>query len=58
MNTLTLKSARKLLGKDAQNVSDEELEKDIETAQLLKDLFFKNLKNQRKNTGINPPNVP
>jgi hypothetical protein len=58
MKTLTLNNARKILGKDALNVSDEELEKDIETAELLKDLFFKNLKIQRKNTSINPPNVP
>lgn len=32
--------ARKLLGKDAENVSDFELQQDIETAELLKDIFF------------------
>ena len=43
MNTLTLKSARKILGKSANGVSDEKLQKDIETATLLKDFFFENL---------------
>lgn len=58
MNTLTLKNARKILGKDAQNVSDEDLEKDIETATLLKNLFFDNFMNKRKKTGNSIPNVP
>lgn len=37
---LTVKKARRFLGKDAKGISDEELEKDIEIAELLKNLFF------------------
>ena len=48
MLTLTLKQARKILGKDAQNVSDAVLESDIQTATLLKDLFF-DFYNKRRN---------
>lgn len=50
MNTLTLKSARKLLGKTVENVSDEELQKDIDTATLLKDFFFDAYLKDRKKT--------
>ncbi len=39
-NSITLKQARKLLGKIAENISDEELEKDIKTAELLKAIYF------------------
>ena len=37
---MTIKQARKLLGKMAEPISDEELEKEIQTANLLKELFF------------------
>ncbi|MGI5828421.1 MAG: hypothetical protein ACOX6V_05375 [Patescibacteria group bacterium] len=40
MDTLTIKQARRVLGKDSQGVSDADLMRDIETATLLKDLFF------------------
>lgn len=40
MDTLTIKQARRVLGKDAHGVSDTDLMRDIETANLLKDLFF------------------
>jgi hypothetical protein len=49
MNSLPVKSARKILGKCAQEVSDEQLEEDIKQATLLKDMFFDNyLKNRKK----------
>lgn len=37
---LTINQARRFLGKNAKGISDEELEKDIEIAELLKNLFF------------------
>lgn len=37
---MTIKKARQILGKLAKNISDEELERDICCAELLKDLFF------------------
>jgi len=37
---MTLGEAKRVLGKEANDVSDEELEKEIEIANLLKDLFF------------------
>jgi hypothetical protein len=45
---MTLNQARKILGKEAKGVSDEELSRDIETAMLLKDLFFNKLTKDRK----------
>lgn len=47
MDTLTIKQARRILGKEAQGVSDTDLERDIETATLLKDLFFDNYTKSR-----------
>lgn len=38
--SMTIKQARKLLGKMAESLSDEELEKEIQSANLLKELFF------------------
>lgn len=40
MVALTLKQARKILGKEAAKVSDEVLVQNIETATLLKDIFI------------------
>lgn len=37
---MTLDEARKILGYDATNVTDEVLQKEIETAELLKNIFF------------------
>ncbi len=48
MNTLTLKSARKVLGKAAHGVSDEQLQKEIDAAILLKDFFFDSYLKDRK----------
>jgi len=46
---MTLKMARKILGKEAESLSDEKLEKIIESATLLKDLLFDNyMKGQQK----------
>lgn len=44
---LTIKYARKVLGKLAENVSDEQLEKEIKAAQLLKSLFFNQIKDNK-----------
>jgi len=40
MKTLTINQARRALGKDAQGVSDAELERDIEAAALFFNLFI------------------
>lgn len=40
MPTLTIKRARKILGKAADHINDEEIKKDIDVAELLKGLFF------------------
>jgi hypothetical protein len=58
METLTLKNARKILGKDAHMVSDEDLEQEIDIAVLLKDLFFDNYIKERKKSGNLVQNVP
>lgn len=47
MDTLTIKQARRILGKDAQGATDTDLERDIETATFLKDLFFDNYTKSR-----------
>ena len=39
-NSITIKNARKMLGRLAENISDNELDEEIQTAKLLKDLFF------------------
>lgn len=41
---MTIKQARKMLGKLADNISDEELEKEIKAAELLKTIFFQFIK--------------
>lgn len=40
MPSLTIKQARRILGNKAKNISDELLQRDIDTAELLKELFF------------------
>ena len=37
---MTTDEARKILGDDSANVSDEVIQKEIETAELLKNIFF------------------
>ena len=37
---MTIKEARKILGSLATNLSDSEIEQDIKTAEILKNLFF------------------
>jgi hypothetical protein len=44
---MTLTQARKILGKTAKDVSDEELQDNIDTAELLKEIFF-SLKTSKK----------
>ncbi len=40
MASLSIKQAKRVLGKDSLGVSDSDLEIDIETATLLHDIFF------------------
>lgn len=47
---MTIKEARKILGKEAENLTDEEIALNIESAKFLKDLFFNNLTKNRKTT--------
>lgn len=37
---MTLKDAKKILGNNAMNSTDEQVEVDIETAEMLKNMFF------------------
>ncbi len=58
---MTIKQAKKILGKLAKGISDEELKKDIETAELLKNLFYykiTSLTGTTKSTSKPIPNVP
>lgn len=45
---LTLIHARKILGKLAENVSDEEISMEIKVAELLKTLYFNNSMSNNK----------
>jgi len=47
---MTIKQARKILGKMAEGLSDKEILRDIRSAELLKNLFFENYLNQSKKT--------
>ena len=55
---MTIKEARRILGKEAIDVLDEDIEKDIEAATLFKDLFFNQLLKNRKQASKARPNVP
>ena len=44
---MTTKEARKLLGTEADNISDEQLQKEIDTANLFKNAFFDYLRNRK-----------
>lgn len=58
---MEIKQARKILGKEALNVSDKDLERDIRCAELLKDLFFNEIMRKKKNLPLSCqsfPNVP
>lgn len=43
MSIMTITRARRVLGKSSEKISDEELNRDIKTAEILKNLFFKNI---------------
>ncbi|MFC1654106.1 hypothetical protein ACFL1M_04635 [Patescibacteria group bacterium] len=45
---MTIKQARKILGKASRDISDEQIKDDIRTATLLKDLFFNSLIESKK----------
>lgn len=44
---MTVKQARKLLGKEAEGNTDEEIQKDIEVVEFFKDMFFGILKEKQ-----------
>lgn len=46
---MTIQEARKILGDDCKDVSDEQLKEEIETATLFKDIFFDMLKKGKLN---------
>lgn len=54
MKTLTINQTRRLLGKDAQGVSDAELERDIEAAELFFSLFIDFRTKNRKTLAKTP----
>jgi len=61
MQTLTIKQAKTILGATADAVPDSVLENYIETATLLKDIFFTSYRNGNKKpemTSYNEPNMP
>jgi hypothetical protein len=60
---MTPSQARRVLGKEVQNVSDEDLEQDIQAAELLKNFFFgyyplPNLAKKPKMTGLASRDMP
>jgi len=50
---MTVNQARKTLGRDAESLSDQELQTEIEMADLLKDLFFQWYFEQQKKGASN-----
>ena len=59
MSILTINTARKIIGKEVKNVSDDDIQKDIEAATMFKDLFFNSLtRSKTKNVALKSPNVP
>lgn len=57
---MTVKQARRILGKEAKTLSDDELLVDISSAQFLKDLFFSHLQTENTLTKLakQPLDVP
>jgi hypothetical protein len=58
---MTIKQARTILGKEAEGISNEEIQRDIEAAELLKNLFFemiKRLNKPQQNCGNFLPDMP
>jgi hypothetical protein len=58
MATLTVKQVRRILGKDAQGVSDADLERDIDVVMFLKNIFFDYYRKVRTNPSNTIPKVP
>jgi hypothetical protein len=55
---MTTEQARKVLGYEADNLTDEEIRSDIDTADLFKELFFNNLIKSRKQDSKKLYNMP
>ena len=62
MAKLTLDRARKILGKLAEGISDEQISNDIRAAELLKNIFFDQLHTDMAKRSLDastePHNVP
>lgn len=53
MANLTLSKAKKILGKLAEGVSDEQLKQEIKSAEILKVLYFNQLKKKQTENSYN-----
>jgi len=53
---MTINAARKILGRLAKELSDDEIQRDIKLAEILKNLFF--AKMQSNSTSKPLPNMP
>lgn len=49
---MTLKEARKILGVSGLRLTDEQVQHDIDTAELLKNIFFDTFKSGKLSTSI------
>lgn len=56
--SFSIKKARRILGTAAKDISDEQIQKEIDAATLLKDLFFNNLLKDKKKPSQTLSNVP
>lgn len=45
---MTIEQARELLGEEVRGLTDEEIEKDAEVADLFKNIFFSGIKSWQK----------
>jgi len=55
---MTIKQARKILGVKSKSLSDKEIEARIQTATLLKDMFFGFMTKKPNKTSLKPSKVP
>lgn len=49
---MTLKEARKILGVTSLGLTDEQIQRDIDTAELLKNIFFDTFKSGKASSSI------
>jgi hypothetical protein len=58
MKKYTIRKARRILGKSANGISDEQIQKDIDVAIILKEMFFDMQMRAKKKSSQTAPNVP